>query len=1327
MLSYIDEIPPDVISPEPVNDINQPLKHLDTVIALYDFPGTQTNCIPLTLGDTIYVLAKNDNGWWDGVILNSSGDFSRGWFPSNYVRSVNYVQPVLNKLKSNKELDSITAANTAANVLIPSFTNYLQKNLVDDKNGPTSRKNSVVSFASSEEETEKEKIDKIEDKELFHSFSSTTTSIMDALETSIDDTFENIMNKEKPDSKIQCTSVTAAEKMITNYRKVHNKTPTWTIKPTINGDLVYYCSQLDIYCQEIPLFDIALDDINTINFEIPSYHVINDHDLVYEDNNNNNTDENLIGKMEGLNLDDNDKLFKRDSNVSINSTSSSLSVHYHHFNHPLYAMRDLFYYNSSDLVHWTELKQEIYHLLNLCLKSVKDQSKQLFHKNFDKLNKLISMLTSSIRLSQHDFADTKYETSIKRKFKRIYYSHTQIYINALLHLSYLYHSPNFLDVLFNYDASKLNMSASAGANANSISTNSSSISTLKQLPIMSIREDEKIELNHVEVIELEIELIKTNLNSLIKIFLKLTKDKRFDIKDYNGSDNSESEVDTEPLDNNDVSSIHSESDDNKENLKTVDKSRYNILPQNYPRLLSNEFNGGNWCNPFFYSSNPMLNVSGNELKNKYHQKVLIDNNAYNTINNLIGEIKALTVEALDYLAPEKQSLYYSKVLKEERNILVLRLIYKYLFYSSSLIDVLESFDFTVFCLIKQYDSGDEDINNQVKRNKADKKFQSKLNFDYPVVLEFFHHKQNFHYLIANIILSTQSLTLEDPDVFKAMKDDDAPYFYNRDIMKQPSQKATILLKSLIIQQIHRNKGDSISLNPSTQMSSYLKQAERFMEDITEVVKELVSERETIINYATRVMHDGFNVQLLVIERNNTSGTEKEDNNTTFMTGKTTNKDTPWYLEGDNEFDLLLDMKGNVKGGTKEALICHLTHHDLFDSNFNTAFLLSFSSMMSINELINLLILRFNIEAPEGLSYEEYNLWIGKKQNPIRLRVLNIMKLLLEKYWCNSYYSETLIAKWLGFLQHNNSVMNFSITQVLISHLNKLAQGEVVRVERKPVIPDSKPPAPLLRQSLVKKLKLLDIDYVELARQLTIREFKLYCKISKFHCLAKVWGKKSGLNENFDSITEFIKSSNQLTNFVSYMVLRKYDLKKRVQVIRYFVQVAEKCRQYNNFSSMTAIISALYSSPIHRLKKTWKYVSNDCVQLLQNMNKLMNSSRNFNEYRDVLKFIGSEPCIPFFGVYLSDLTFIFHGNPDTLLNRARMLNFAKRSKTSDILIALDRFKNTGYNLLYVLEIQKFLDSWFVKSPPIEEQYQLSLETEPRENESTKRSFPFSKAN
>lgn len=1390
--NYQDEIPPDVIAPNDNlhKDSPQQLKSLDTVIALYDFPGTQPSHLPLNLGDTVYVLSKSETGWWDGVISNN-GELQRGWFPNNYVRSVNYVQPVLNKLKSNKELDSITAANTAANVLIPSFTNLLKMNLADSEKSTSnsSRKNSVVSFASSDDNksikhpgdadsemvnvdsknettlsspqnfhqsptrpqasrTVSDTIDPVDKVQYhdhdpsFNSFSSSVTSVMDHT-TSANmvrlESFDDIKTPLLPDNnkfpELKLTLVDEATKLVEEYKKKTGNIPTWITKPTVEGNLVFYCNQIDIYCDELPFINLSKSEIPTTQFEVPTHSVLNDVNLILDNENIRAKDVNEADDISQKGL-----LFKRDSNVSINSGSSITSL-YHHFNQPLYSIDGLFYYNPKDLRFWNELYDQFEYIMELTLKSVKDLNKQMFQKHFGNLNKLTTILASSIRLSFHDLQNSKYDGSVRRKCDRINSSFSQIYISSMLQLSYLHYSTSTSTVpLFTYDLSKLNKLTSVSTNVNSFSTNSLSISTIRQIPFTSINEETETgnAITHLEIIELEINNIKVNLKMLVRFFNKLTKDKKFQIKDYDGS-----------------SSDNSETED-------VGVERHNVLPLNYPRLVANEFNGGNWCNPFFESQNPIFNASGNDLKTKYHQKILIDKSSYSSIKNLVNEMTTISDETLEYLKPENQNLYYNDSLMEERNTSILRLMYKYLYFASSMIDLLESLDFTVFCLMKRFSSQNNELEIILNKYKWDQgpnaaferssfslnkattgvhekfnsvpdqsnietvlglsiggssskgsKFSSNLTFDYPVVLEFFHLKQLLHNLVTNVIMSTQSLTLDDPFVFRGMKEDDTPLYYQRDLMKDPKQRATLLLTNYLLKKIEWKKVDSISANMDTVLSNYLNEGQAFYKEILAIIKQLIEERETIVNYATRVMHDDFNVQLLVIERNNTmESDQKDDVNNSFITGKKSSKDIPWYLEGDVEFDLLSDMKGNIKGGTKEALICHLTHHDLFDSNFNSAFLLTFSSIMSVIELVGYLISRFNIEAPEGLSYEEYNTWVSKKQNPIRLRVLNVMKLLLEKYWSESYFNEAVYNKWLAFLQ-SQIVSQFSISKTLIIHLNKLSKGEKVMIDREPSVPHTRTPAPLIRPSLVKKLKLLDIDYIELARQLTIREFKLYSKITKFQCLAKVWGKKSGLSENFDSITEFIKSSNQLTNFVAYMILRKEDFKKRVQIIRYFVQVAEKCRQYNNFSSMTAIISALYSSPIHRLKKTWKLVSNDTLNHLHNMNKLMNSSRNFNEYRDVLKFIGSEACVPFFGVYLSDLTFIYHGNPDTLLNRNRMINFSKRSKTADILMGLDRFKMTGYNLLIVPEIQKYLESWFDKCPTIEEQYQLSLSIEPRE--------------
>jgi len=75
---------------------------------------------------------------------------------------------------------------------------------------------------------------------------------------------------------------------------------------------------------------------------------------------------------------------------------------------------------------------------------------------------------------------------------------------------------------------------------------------------------------------------------------------------------------------------------------------------------------------------------------------------------------------------------------------------------------------------------------------------------------------------------------------------------------------------------------------------------------------------------------------------------------------------------------------------------------------------------------------------------------------------------------------------------------------------------------------------------------------------------------------------------------------------------------------------QKCRQLNNFSTLTSIISALGTAPIHRLSRTWSQVNQKTMAILEGMRKLMGSTKNFLEYRDTLHK-ANPPCIPFFGM------------------------------------------------------------------------------------------------
>jgi myosin-1 len=60
-----------------------PKKKLPTVKAIYAYQASEADELTFNAGDTIYVISKDDSGWWTGV---KQGEQKKGLFPSNYVQ-----------------------------------------------------------------------------------------------------------------------------------------------------------------------------------------------------------------------------------------------------------------------------------------------------------------------------------------------------------------------------------------------------------------------------------------------------------------------------------------------------------------------------------------------------------------------------------------------------------------------------------------------------------------------------------------------------------------------------------------------------------------------------------------------------------------------------------------------------------------------------------------------------------------------------------------------------------------------------------------------------------------------------------------------------------------------------------------------------------------------------------------------------------------------------------------------------------------------------------------------------------------------------------------
>jgi RasGEF domain/RasGEF N-terminal motif len=430
-------------------------------------------------------------------------------------------------------------------------------------------------------------------------------------------------------------------------------------------------------------------------------------------------------------------------------------------------------------------------------------------------------------------------------------------------------------------------------------------------------------------------------------------------------------------------------------------------------------------------------------------------------------------------------------------------------------------------------------------------------------------------------------------------------------------------------------------------------------------------------------------------------------------------------------ELMYNKEGQIIGGTLPALIERLTaHHSTPDALFVSTFYLTFRLFASPQEFAEALAYRFN--------------YIGETPavaGPVRLRVYNVFKGWLESHWrhdcddialpyildfARNTLSELLptAGKRLTDLAEKVGAVHGHLVPRLVSSIGKTNTSIAQYVN-----PDTPVPAPIISKNQLAALKtwkmggpnvsILDFDPMELARQITIKESAIFCSILPEELLATEWMKRSGsLAVNVRAMSTL---STDLANLVADSILQLEEPKKRAVLIKQWVKIANKCVELKNYDSLMAIICSLNSSTISRLKKTWEIVSQKTKATLEELKKIVDVSRNSVVLRQRLQG-HVPPCLPFVGIYLTDLTFVDHGNQTTRQLTTEdgsipLINYDKHMKTAKIISELQRFQ-IPYRLTEVPELQTWMQDQLVRVRSAGEKsfqtyYRRSLILEPRE--------------
>ncbi|XP_064226487.1 ral guanine nucleotide dissociation stimulator-like 1 isoform X2 [Aotus nancymaae] len=270
-----------------------------------------------------------------------------------------------------------------------------------------------------------------------------------------------------------------------------------------------------------------------------------------------------------------------------------------------------------------------------------------------------------------------------------------------------------------------------------------------------------------------------------------------------------------------------------------------------------------------------------------------------------------------------------------------------------------------------------------------------------------------------------------------------------------------------------------------------------------------------------------------------------------------------------------------------------------------------------------------------------------------------------------------------------------------------------------------------------------------AEQLTYMDAQLFKKVVPHHCLGCIWSRRDKKENKHlaPTIRATISQFNTLTKCVVSTILGGKELKtqQRAKIIEKWINIAHECRLLKNFSSLRAIVSALQSNSIYRLKKTWAAVPRDRMLMFEELSDIFSDHNNHLTSRELLMKEGTskfanldssvkenqkrtqrrlqlqkdmgvmQGTVPYLGTFLTDLTMLDTALQDYI--EGGLINFEKRRREFEV-IAQIKLLQSACNSYCMTPDQKFIQ-WFQRQQLLteEESYALSCEIEAAADAST----------
>ncbi|KAG9353585.1 hypothetical protein JZ751_011705, partial [Albula glossodonta] len=208
-----------------------------------------------------------------------------------------------------------------------------------------------------------------------------------------------------------------------------------------------------------------------------------------------------------------------------------------------------------------------------------------------------------------------------------------------------------------------------------------------------------------------------------------------------------------------------------------------------------------------------------------------------------------------------------------------------------------------------------------------------------------------------------------------------------------------------------------------------------------------------------------------------------------------------------------------------------------------------------------------------------------------------------------------------------------------------------------------------------------LSAMEMAEQITLLDHIVFRSIPYEEFLGQGW-MKVDKTERTPYIMKTSQHFNDMSNLVASQIMTHTDVGSRASSIEKWVAVADICRCLHNYNGTKA--------------------------LMDKLQKTVSSEGRFKNLRETLKNC-NPPCVPYLGMYLTDLAFIEEGTPN--FTEEGLVNFSKMRMISHIIREIRQFQQTPYRIEHQPKVTQYLlDKTLIMDE--DTLYDLSLKIEPR---------------